>query len=213
MRVGVLGGTFDPIHYGHLVIAQEALATLAICKVIFVPAKNPPHKLQQPYSADAHRLRMVQLAVASNPRFELSEIDLVRPGPSYTVDTLGLLQEQLGPQAKLYFLMGMDSLAAILTWRRPSLLLARARLAVAARPGYHVDLEALERDLPGVSGRTDLLHTPELGISSQDLRRRVREGLPIKYQLPDSVEAYIHEHGLYRAEASAQSGDQGSGCQ
>ena len=198
MRVGVLGGTFDPIHYGHLVIAQEALVWLALSRVIFVPAKNPPHKLQQPQSAGRDRLRMTQLATASNPGFEVSEVDLLRPGPSYTADTLALLQEQLGPEADLYFLMGTDSLASILTWHRPDLVVARAHLAVAARPGYSVDLEELEAALPGLSRRTLFLHPPELGISAQDLRRRVREGLPIRYQLPDDVEAYIREHGLYR---------------
>jgi nicotinate-nucleotide adenylyltransferase len=197
MRVGVLGGTFDPIHYGHLVIAQEALVCLELARVIFVPAKNPPHKLQQPQSADKHRLRMTQLATGSNPDFQVSEIDLLRPGPSYSVDTLALLQEELGPEPELYFLMGTDSLAGILTWHRPDLLLARARLVVAGRPGYSVDLQELEAALPGISRRTTFIHPPELAISSQDLRRRLREGLPIRYQLPESVEAYIREHGLY----------------
>lgn len=197
MRVGVLGGTFDPIHYGHLVIAQEALVCLELVRVIFVPAKNPPHKLQQPQSPGRHRLRMTQLATGSNPGFQVSEVDLLRPGPSYSVDTLALLQEQLGPEAELYFLMGMDSLAGILTWHRPDLLLARARLVVAGRPGYNVDLQELEAALPGISSRTLRIHPPELAISSQDLRRRLRDGLPVRYQLPESVEAYIHEHGLY----------------
>ncbi len=198
MRVGVLGGTFDPIHYGHLIIAQEALVCLGLSHVIFVPAKNPPHKLQQPCSPEERRLRMVELAITGNPRFELSRVDLERPGPSYTVDTLALLQERLGPPAELFFLMGMDSLANILTWHRPAEVLARAVLAVAARPGYSADLETLEKVLPGVSERTQFLHTPQIGISSHDLRRRVCEGLPIRYQLPDAVDAYIRECGLYR---------------
>ncbi len=206
MRVGVLGGTFDPIHYGHLIVAQEALACLELSRVILVPAKNPPHKLQQPCSPEERRLRMVELAIAGNPRFEISCVDLERPGPSYTVDTLALLHERLGPQAEMYFLMGMDSLANILTWRRPADVLAQATLAVAARPGYTADLEALEKALPGVSARTQLLHTPEIGISSHDLRRRVHAGLPIRYQLPDAVEAYIHEHGLYRDGPAGGSG-------
>lgn len=198
MRFGVLGGTFDPIHYGHMVIAQEALACLRLDKVLFVPAHESPHKTQESHTAAEHRLRMVQLAIASNPCFEVSEVDLARPAPSYTIDTLALLQRELGPEAELFFLMGMDSLAGLLTWYRPDLLIARARLAVAVRPGYCVDLQAFEEALPGFTARVDLLQPPELAISSRDLRRRVSEGLPIKYQLPDSVEEYIREQGLYR---------------
>ena len=201
MRFGVLGGTFDPIHYGHLVIAQEALVCFHLAGVLFVPAKDPPHKLGQPYSPAAHRLPMVELAIATNPAFRVSTVDLTRPSPSYTVDTLAARQEELGPQAELYFIMGTDSLAGILTWHRPQDVLARARLIVATRPGCRVDLQALEQALPGITGRTHLLQAPELDISSHDLRRRVAEGLPIKYQLPESVEAYILEHGLYRTGA------------
>jgi len=197
MRFGVLGGTFDPIHYGHLIIAEEALARLQLNQVLFVPAKNPPHKLAQPYSPAEHRLRMVELAIASNPAFAISEVDLSRPGPSYTADTLAILQEQLGPTAELFFIMGLDSLANIATWHEPAQILARAQIAVAARPGYRIDLRALETRLPGLTARTHILPTPEIGIASHDLQERVRQGLPIRYQVPDSVEAYIHQQGLY----------------
>ena len=197
MRFGVLGGTFDPIHYGHLIIAEEALVRLQLNRVLFVPAKNPPHKLAQMYSPSEHRLRMVELAIASNPAFALSEVDLNRPGPSYTADTLAILQEQLGPTAELYFIMGLDSLANIVTWHEPEQVLARAQFAVAARPGYRADLQTLEAQLPGIMARTHILPTPKIGIASHELQQRVRQGLPIRYQVPDSVEAYIHEHGLY----------------
>ena len=197
MRIGVLGGTFDPPHYGHLVIAQEALVVLQLAQVLFVPAKDPPHKLHQRYSLAEHRLRMVELAIASNPGFAISRVDLEREGPSYTVDTLACLRRQLGPEAEFYFLMGMDSLAGILTWYRPAEILAQAYLAVATRPGYGVDLQALESILPGITHRTRILEAPELAIASHDLQRRIRLGLPIRYQVPDSVEAYIKEHGLY----------------
>lgn len=198
MRVGVLGGTFDPIHYGHLILAEEARARLQLTRVLFVPAKDPPHKLQQPHSPAADRARMVELAIVGNAAFELSEVDLARPGPSYTVDTLGALQQALGPEAELYFLMGLDSLANILTWHRPADIVARAQLAVASRPGYTVDLAALEQALPGISARTHMLDIPEIGIAAWDLRRRVAEGLPIRYQVPEEVERYIRARGLYR---------------
>ncbi|MCL6432296.1 MAG: nicotinate-nucleotide adenylyltransferase [Anaerolineae bacterium] len=211
MRVGVLGGTFDPVHYGHLVIAEEARVRLGLSQVIFVPAKSPPHKLAQPHSDATHRLRMVQLAIASNPSFRTSEIELSRPGPSYTADTLALLREQLTPEAELYFIMGMDSLAHILTWHRPARVLALARLAVARRAGFGADMEALESALPGISARTHFLDAPEIGISSHDLRRRVQEGLPIRYQVPDSVEAYIRQHGLYVGGEPGRLEQQGAG--
>ena len=198
MRFGVLGGTFDPIHYGHLIIAEEARVRLQLTRVLFVPAQNPPHKLAQPYSPAEHRLRMVELAIASNPAFAVSRVDLDRPGPSFTADMLALLQEELGPTAELYFIMGADSLANLLTWRNPAQVLARARFAVAARPGYHADLAALETQLPGLGARTHILPTPEIGIASHELQQRVREGLPIRYQVPEGVEAYIREHVLYR---------------
>lgn len=199
MRVGILGGTFDPIHYGHLILAEEARACLALDRVLFVPAKEPPHKLLQPYSPAADRLEMVRLAIATNPHFEVSDVDLARPGPSYTVDTLALLQESLGPRAELYFLMGLDSLANLLTWHEPAGIVARAHLVVARRPGFTADLQGLEGALPGITARTHILEIPEIGIASHDLRRRVREGLPIRYQLPDEIEAFIHARGLYRA--------------
>ena len=207
MRIGILGGTFDPIHYGHLILAEEAWACLELERVLFVPAREPPHKLRQPNSPAADRLEMVRLSVASNPHFDVSDIELARPGPSYTVDTLALLQEALGPQAELYFLMGLDSLANLPTWHDPAGIVARARLVVARRPGYEADLERLEGVLPGITARTHFLALPEIGIASHDLRRRVREGLPIRYQLPEAVEEYIYARGLYRemsAERNAQ---------
>ncbi len=179
---------------------------LQLTTVLFVPARNPPHKLQQPHSAEADRLRMVELAIAGNPAFQVSHVDLARPGPSYTADTLSALQETLGPEAELYFLMGLDSLANMLTWHRPADIVARARLAVAKRPGYEVDLDALEQALPGISARTHLLEMPEIGISARDLRRRVGAGLPIRYQVPEAVERYINARGLYRASVGAGRG-------
>ena len=198
MRIGILGGTFDPIHYGHLILAEEAWARLELDRVLFVPAREPPHKLLQPGSPAADRLYMVRLSIASNPHFDVSDIELERPGPSYTVDTLALLRQELGPQAELYFLMGLDSLVNLPTWHNPEGIIALAHLAVARRPGYAADLQRLEQVLPGITERTHFLDIPEIGIASHDLRRRVREGLPIKYQVPEAVEEYIYARGLYR---------------
>jgi len=195
--IGVLGGTFDPIHQGHLVIAADAQAYLHLEKVLFIPAYRPPHKPRNSYSAFEHRVRMVELAIASNPHFELSPIEAQRPGPSYTVDTLRDLKAELGADVEIYLIIGMDSLADILTWHKPAELLTLCRIVVAERAGYHVDLEPLEEGLPGLRDNLVLIDTPELSISSSDLQHRVQVGLPIRYQVPRSVERYIYEHKLY----------------
>ena len=197
-RVGILGGTFDPIHYGHLFIAEEARVRIPLERVLFVPAAQPPHKARTTITApEHHRLRMVDRAIASNPYFEVSMVDIDRPGPHYSVDMLPLLQEEYGPQTMFYFIMGLDSLSEIPTWYKPARLLELCHLAVASREGYDADLRALEKALPGISARTLLLDTPELEISSTDIERRIKESLPIKYLLPEAVEEYIHAHRLY----------------
>ena len=196
--VGVLGGTFDPPHIGHLVIAQEALAQLSLARVLFAPTRQPPHKPTNGITPIEHRLAMVRLAIAPHPEFSLSEIDVDRPGPTYTVDTMRLLHKQF-PDDELYFIMGMDSLASILTWRSPDQLIQQCRLAVFNRPGFSTDLAALETKLPGLSERTVLLPAPALDIAASDLQRRVRAGLAIAHLVPESVAAYIAEHGLYRS--------------
>ena len=197
MRIGILGGTFDPIHYGHLFIAEEARISIALKRVLFVPAAQPPHKPDVYICPAHHRLRMIELAIASNPHFEVSTVDLSRPGPDYSVDMLMLLRKEWGPGSEFYFIMGLDSLAGIMTWHDPARLIELCTLAVARREGYEVDMTALEASLPGITDRTLLLDTPELGISSSDIERRVREGLPIKYLVPQSVEDYIRAQELY----------------
>ncbi len=196
-RIGILGGTFDPIHYGHLVIAEDAQVYLHLEKVLFVPAYEPPHKPQGSYSTFEYRVRMVELAIARNSHFALSLIETRLPVPSYTTDTVRALQAELGTDAELYFIMGMDSLANILTWHKPEELLRLCRIVVAERAGYQVDMAKLEKGLPGLRERMDLIDTPELSISSTDLQRRVRCGLSIRYQVPPAVERYIHRHRLY----------------
>lgn len=198
MRVGIFGGTFDPIHIGHLVSAEEVRVELELDRVVFVPARLPPHKLDHILSPVEHRLAMVELAIASNPHFAVSRVDIDRLGPCYTVDTIELLRAEWGPGVEIYFIMGSDSLLDILTWHNPRRLIRLCRFAVVSRPGYRVDLDELDALLPGVASRVQMLNAPELAISSTDLQRRVREGLSIKYQVPKAVEDYIYQHKLYQ---------------
>ncbi len=198
VRVGIIGGTFDPIHYGHLIIAEEARVKVGLARVIFIPAGNPPHKLRRPYSPAHHRYRMVELAIASNPYFEVSPIEVNRPGPSYSVDTVRMLREEMGPGVELYFIMGVDSLAGILTWHRPEELIKLCRIIAVNRPGYGVDIDALDQVLPGIKKQVIFIKAPEIGISSTEIQERVRAGLPIRYLVPPEVERYIYEHNLYR---------------
>jgi nicotinate-nucleotide adenylyltransferase len=198
VKIGVIGGTFDPIHYGHLIIAEEARVKVGLAKVIFIPAGNPPHKLRRPYSPAHHRYKMVELAIASNPYFEISPIEINRPGPSYSVDTMAILREEMGPNVELYFIMGVDSLAGILTWHKPEELIKLCKIIAVNRPGYGVDIDALNSIIPGIKEQVIFIKAPEIGISSTEIQQRVREGLPIRYLVPPEVERYIYENKLYR---------------
>lgn len=201
-RIGVLGGTFDPVHYGHLVIAEEVYATLELTEMVFVPTGQPPHKTQEVITPAEHRLAMLELAIASNPHFTISRVDLDRPGPSYTVDTLRLLQKQWGEETAIYFVIGGDSLEDFLSWYDAAGILKQLTYLVAVRrPGYNESEEyydRLEARLPGIKQRLLVVEAPQFEISATDLRLRVAEGRPIKYQTPESVEQYIIEYGLYR---------------
>jgi nicotinate-nucleotide adenylyltransferase len=196
-RLGILGGTFDPIHHGHLVAAEEACHQLELDQVLFVPAGTPPHKPNRPISPAHHRMRMVELAIAAKPYFALSRVDVERPGLCYTVDTLELLRAEWGLGPTFYFIVGADSLADIPTWHQPQRLMELCELVVAARTGVKVDLARLEEQLPGLRDRLNWVPMPALEISSSDLRARVRAGRPISYLVPPAVEAYILEQGLY----------------
>ncbi len=199
VKVGILGGTFDPPHIGHLEIAAEALAYLKLDRVLFAPTRQPPHKPGQPITPIEQRLDMVRLAIASNPRFQLSRVDVDRAGPTYTVDTLRLLHWELGEQTELYFIMGMDSLANILTWHKPEELIHLCRLAVFQRPGFRANLEELEAKLPGLREAVVFIPSPPLDVAASDLQRRIRHGESIDHLIPEAVVAYIKEHGLYNA--------------
>ena len=200
VRLGILGGTFDPIHIGHLILAEEARYQLKLDRVLLAPAADPPHKRDQGKSPAARRVRMAELAIADNPHLALSRIDVDRPGPHYTLDLVRLLQEQHGPSAELYFLMGLDSLVDLPTWHRPVELMQQCRLVAFSRPDADFDWTALEAALPGVRSRVDLLTMPLVQISGRDLRQRAREGRPLRYLVLPKIEQYIHEHLLYRDE-------------
>lgn len=192
-RLGILGGTFDPIHYGHLAIAEEAAEVFALDRVLFIPAGMPPHKRGERAGA-AHRLRMVELAIAGNARFALSRVEIDRPGPSYTADTLRLLRADY-PAAAFYLIMGADMALEFHAWRDPDGILAQAQVIAATRPGF--DLAGLAA-LP-TAGRFHLMDAPGLYISSTDLRARLRAGRGIRYLLPEAVAEYIRRERLYSA--------------
>lgn len=202
-RIGVIGGTFDPIHYGHLAAAEEARVKMDLERVLFVVAGMPPHKLNEEVTPVEHRLATVSLAIASNPYFEISTVDVDRPGPSYTVHTISIMQEQMGQETEIFFIMGLDSLAELPTWHQPERLIESCRLVAVKRPGVEIDLAELESSVPGIASRVDIIDMPEVDISSSELQQRVRDGLPIKYQVPEEVETYIMEHGLYRPSAGS----------
>jgi nicotinate-nucleotide adenylyltransferase len=193
-RIALFGGAFDPVHTGHLIAAEAARDELALSRVLFAPAGAPPHKPERPLAPDADRVRMLELALARQPAFAVSRVDLERPGPHYTVDALRLVAAE-HPRAELYFLMGADSLADLATWRDPPGIAAQAVLVVAPRPGAAVG------DLPVPADRVLVLDSPPVGISATDIRRRVREGRTIAYLVPAAVEDYIRRRGLYGAGA------------
>lgn len=199
-RLGIFGGTFDPPHTGHLILAETAADDLALDRVLFVPAADPPHKAASDVRAPAaHRAAMVERAIAGNPRFALSRVDLDRPGPHYTVDMLHLLRRE-HPDAALYFLIGGDSLRDLPTWSRPAELITLATLAVMRRPGYAPDLDALERQIPRLAERVCWIDAPLIELSATEIAARIAAGRSVRYRLPDAVCAYVEEHHLYRDE-------------
>jgi nicotinate-nucleotide adenylyltransferase len=197
-RLGILGGTFDPPHLGHLILAECAFDALHLDAVLFAPAAEPPHKDGDTVMLVEHRLAMVELAIAENAHFALSRVDLDRPGPHYTVDMLKILHREY-PDAELYFLMGGDSLNDLLTWRDPAGIIAQAHLGVARRPDSPLDLTDLAAHLPGLIKRVATIAAPMVGISATHLRKCVQSGASIRYQVPLEVERYIVEHRLYLA--------------
>ncbi|MBI3914500.1 MAG: nicotinate (nicotinamide) nucleotide adenylyltransferase [Chloroflexi bacterium] len=198
IKIGVLGGTFDPPHWGHLKIAAAAIEKLGLSEVMFAPAGEPPHKLGQTISPIEHRVEMVRLAISQDPRWVLSYADIGREGPSYTVELLRTLRRGLSDAIELYFMMGMDSLAAILTWREPAEIIRMARLAVFGRPGFSADVDKLESQLPGLRSRIEFVDAERIEISASEIQRRVRAGESIAEMTPPIVAEYIEANRLYK---------------
>ncbi len=197
MRIGVLGGTFDPIHLGHLIIAEEARDRLDLEEVCFVPARDPWMKAGQPLTSGHDRLSMARLAMEDNPFFRVSTLELERPGPSYTVDTLRELQEDYGPEAQLFFILGSDAFVRFDEWKDTEGILGLATLVVVDRPGATASAEAIDQQV-GNAGSVERVRGVHLEISAKDIRRRVAAGASIRYLVPEPVERYIYARGLYR---------------
>ena len=193
-RLGVMGGTFDPVHHGHLVAASEVAARFGLDEVVFVPTGVPTFKQDQDVTDAEHRYLMTVIATASNPRFTVSRVDVDRDGPTYTIDTLRDLHEER-PDAELFFITGADAIAQILSWRDVAELWELAHFVAVSRPGHDLSISGLpEQDV-------SLLEVPALAISSTDCRSRVSRGFPVWYLVPDGVVQYISKHHLYRSVA------------
>lgn len=198
-RIGLFGGTFDPPHVGHLILASEACAQLSLTRLLWVLTPTPPHKLDQSITSLEHRLVMVERAIAGNPSFELSRIELERPGPHYTLDTVRLIQEGSSP-VDVVLLIGGDSLHDLPEWHQPAELIAACHeIGVMRRPGDSVHLAALESILPGLGAKVRFVDAPLLEIASSEIRRRAAQGEPFRYYLLPTVYEYILEHHLYTA--------------
>jgi nicotinate-nucleotide adenylyltransferase len=196
-RIGIFGGTFDPPHLGHLILASEARAQLNLTRLLWVLTSIPPHKLDRAVSPLEDRLAMLKLALDQEPGLELSTVDMDRPGPHYTVDTIKLLTTQ-NPGAEIVFLLGGDSLRDLPTWHRPADLVAACdEIGVMRRPGDSIDLSKLDRDIPGLAAKIRFVDAPLLEIASHEIRERASKRLPFRYYLLPSVYDYIVEHGLY----------------
>jgi len=211
LKIGIFGGTFDPIHIGHLILMEEARYRLSLDMIYLIPAADPPHKQERDIIPVEHRLNMAQLAIADLDYVWLNRVDIDRPGPHYSVDTVGLIREQVEKDAiaedvEIYFLVGLDSLRDLPLWSEPERLLQICKLVALQRHDVEIDWDLLSTQLPGVRERVFILDMPELEIASHVIRERVRQGMPIRYQVPQSVEAYLRKYDLYSIQAVEMTG-------
>ena len=198
MKIGILGGTFDPVHNGHLEIAGAVKHTLGLDRVIFIPARQSPFKADHAATPAESRLEMLRLAVASNHDYDVSTIEIERPGTSYTVDTISELKKQYGADSELFFIMGWDSLEKFVEWREPERIIEECFIVAVPRPGCSKpDLEQLQAKVPGIAARAIFTEGPLVDISSTDIRDMVSRGQPIDHLVPEVVAEYIREHRLY----------------
>ena len=196
--IGLFGGTFDPPHIGHLIICAEADAQLGLDRLFWVLTPDPPHKQGQPVTSLDHRLAMVKLAIANNSRFELSYVEINRPGPHYALDTVKIIAAQY-PNSDLVYIMGGDSLRDLPSWHHPVELLAALKtVAVLRRPGDSIDLISIDKMIPGLSGKVKYIKAPLLDIAAHEIRQRIANNHPFRYYLPSAVFDYILENNLYR---------------
>ncbi len=197
-RIGLMGGTFDPIHHGHLVTAESVYEKIELDEVVFVPSGDPPHKPTENVTCSEHRLKMVEIATQSNPHFSVSSVEVQREGPSYTIDTVRYYSQKY-PHNKIYFITGVDAVVNIPQWKNTDGLFEHCEIIAATRPGYPTKNFFHFRDqLPRHQRKSlRILAVPALSISSADLRQRLWEGKSIKYLVPENVEEYIYEHELY----------------
>lgn len=200
-RLGLMGGTFDPIHFGHLVTAEAALGAFNLDRVLFVPSGNPPHKKDYPVTHAKHRFLMTFLAVATNPNFDVSSIEIQRAGYSYAIDTVREILQIYGDDTELYFITGADAILEIFTWKNVDELMDLCQFIAATRPGTNQEeLGKFIKKLPeNLKRRIHVMEIPALAISSTDIRKRIANGRSIKYLLPESVEKYIAKNKLYQA--------------
>jgi len=198
--VGVMGGTFDPPHIAHLIIAELARVRLKLDKVIFIPAGEPWMKSDRIVTSADERVEMVSLGISSNPAFSLSLLEVKRPGPSYTIDTIEQLSGEIGSDMSLFLLLGWDSVAEMPSWRAPDRITKMARIVAFPRPGFtRPEPGDLENAIPGITKRMIYVDGPYLDISSTCIRQMIKEGKSVRYLVPDRVRQYIDEHNLYKA--------------
>ena len=201
MKVGILGGTFDPVHVGHLSIAEVALEQGSLDRILFVPAGHPRLKQAEPVASVEHRLEMVRLATANNPRFNVCDLEAFRPGPTYTVDTLTELSNELGPDLELVFILGLDVLRKLDMWKDPGRVLRLCQIIVFDRPGeQNFDWSDFYRKVPEANQRVRVVTAPPMDISATELRHNIAVGIEVEGQIPKSVVGYIQDQRLYRAD-------------
>ena len=199
MRIGIFGGTFDPPHIGHLILAQEACSQLALEHVLWVVTPFPPHKSTQLISPIHDRVSMVMLAIIGNSDFSLSRVDIDRQPPHYAVDTVALLREK-SPKDEFYYLMGADSLNDLITWHEPDQFVTNCNgIAIMVRRGENIDPSKVEAEIAGLSEKLHVLETPSIEISGSEIRKRVRNGTDFRYFLPEKIYHYILNHKLYQS--------------